>query len=39
MRDEPLPQERIGSISSLSGHPNGPLAPKPGVINEAHDES
>jgi hypothetical protein len=39
MRDEPLPQERVGSTSSLSGHATGPLAPKPGVINEAHDES
>ncbi|OAL48794.1 hypothetical protein IQ07DRAFT_86838 [Pyrenochaeta sp. DS3sAY3a] len=36
MRDEPPPQERVGSISSISG---GPLAPKPGVINEVHDES
>ena len=37
MRDEPPPQERVGSISSISG-PSG-LAPKPGVINEVHDES
>jgi hypothetical protein len=41
MRDEPLPQphERVGSIVSLSGHPGGHLAPKPGVIDEVHDES
>ncbi|CAA9964291.1 hypothetical protein CFE70_007050 [Pyrenophora teres f. teres 0-1] len=37
MRDEPPPQERVGSISSISG-PSA-LAPKPGVINEVHDES
>jgi hypothetical protein len=37
MRDEPLP-ERVGSISSMSGHMSG-LAPKPGVIDEVHDES
>ncbi|KAJ4365277.1 hypothetical protein N0V83_008896 [Neocucurbitaria cava] len=39
MRDEPPPQERVSSISSISGPSSGPLAPKPGVINEVHDES
>ncbi|KAF1939748.1 hypothetical protein EJ02DRAFT_424556 [Clathrospora elynae] len=39
MRDEPLPQERIGSTGSISGPSSGPPAPtKPGVINEVHDE-
>ncbi|KAF1839293.1 hypothetical protein BDW02DRAFT_594036 [Decorospora gaudefroyi] len=37
MRDEPPPQERIGSVGSISGPSS--LAAKPGVINEAHDES
>ncbi|KAL5120514.1 hypothetical protein ACEQ8H_001532 [Pleosporales sp. CAS-2024a] len=35
MRDEPPLQERVNSIASLSGC----LPPKPGVINEVHDES
>lgn len=39
MRDEPPPQERVGSIGSISGPASGPLAPKPGVIDEVHDES
>ncbi|KAL6707948.1 hypothetical protein ACN47E_003622 [Coniothyrium glycines] len=39
MRDEPPPQERVASAGAVSGPPSGPLAPKPGVINEAHDES
>ncbi|KAL6166097.1 hypothetical protein ACJQWK_07462 [Exserohilum turcicum] len=38
MRDEPPPQERVGSISSISGASSN-LAPKPGMISEAHDES
>ncbi|CAN9406673.1 unnamed protein product [Alternaria alternata] len=37
MRDEPPPQERVGSMGSISGPSS--LAPKPGVINEAHDEA
>jgi hypothetical protein len=37
MRDEPPPQERVGSIGSISGPSS--LATKPGVISEAHDES
>lgn len=37
MRDEPPPQERVGSIASMSGPSS--LATKPGVISEAHDES
>jgi hypothetical protein len=39
MRDEPPPQERVGSITSLSGHSAVPLAPKPSVISEAQDET
>ncbi|KAF2035447.1 hypothetical protein EK21DRAFT_96687 [Setomelanomma holmii] len=39
MRDEPPLQERIGSIASIAGHSTGPLAPKPGVIDEVHEES
>jgi hypothetical protein len=37
MRDEPPPQER--SIASLSGLSSGTHPPKPGVIDETHDES
>jgi hypothetical protein len=37
MRDEPPPQERVGSMGSISG--SSSLAPKPGVINETHDEA
>lgn len=37
MRDEPPPQERVGSMGSISGPSS--LASKPGVINEAHDEA
>lgn len=39
MRDEPPPQERVSSIGSIPGLSSGPPAPKPGVINEVHDES
>lgn len=39
MKDEPLPKERVSSISSIAGTSVAPLAPKPGVINEVHDES
>jgi hypothetical protein len=39
MKDEPTPKERIGSIGSMSATSTMSLAPKPGVINEAHDES
>ncbi|KAF2709306.1 hypothetical protein K504DRAFT_476657 [Pleomassaria siparia CBS 279.74] len=35
MKDEPAPKERMGSIAGSST----PLAPKPSVINEVHDES
>ncbi|KAI4950555.1 hypothetical protein J4E91_004440 [Alternaria rosae] len=37
MRDEPPPQERVGSMGSISGPSS--LPSKPGVINEAHDEA
>jgi hypothetical protein len=39
MRDEPPPQERVGSVGSISGPSVSSLSAKPGVINEAHDES
>ncbi|KAF2004932.1 hypothetical protein P154DRAFT_425566 [Amniculicola lignicola CBS 123094] len=40
MKDEPPPKERVGSVSSIAGSSVGtPLAPKPGVIDEEHDES
>lgn len=39
MRDEPPPQPRSNLISSHSGHSNGSLVPKPGVIDEVHNES
>ncbi|KZM25249.1 metal ion binding [Ascochyta rabiei] len=39
MRDEPPPQERVGSVSSISGPSVSSLSSKPGIINEAHDES
>ncbi|KAF2872443.1 hypothetical protein BDV95DRAFT_492253 [Massariosphaeria phaeospora] len=39
MKDEPPPKDRVGSISSIAGSSGSPLAPKPGVIDEAHDES
>jgi len=39
MRDETPPQERVGSVSSVSGPSTSPLSTKPGVINEAHNES
>jgi len=39
MRDEPPPQERVGSVGSISGPSLSPLSAKPGIINEAHDES
>ncbi|KAF2117721.1 hypothetical protein BDV96DRAFT_597608 [Lophiotrema nucula] len=39
MKDEPPPKDRIGSISSIAGSASTPLAPKPGVIDEVHDES
>jgi hypothetical protein len=40
MKDEPPPKERIGSIGSMAGSSVAtPLAPKPGVIDEVHDES
>jgi len=35
MKDEPPPKERVSSIAGSST----PLAPKPGVIDEVHDES
>ncbi|KAF1921925.1 hypothetical protein BDU57DRAFT_66519 [Ampelomyces quisqualis] len=39
MRDEPPSRERVSSITSLSGHSGALLAPKPGVISEAQEES
>ncbi|KAJ4352680.1 hypothetical protein N0V95_004064 [Ascochyta clinopodiicola] len=39
MRDEPPPQERVGSVSSISGPSVPSLSSKPGIINESHDES
>ncbi|KAF2692248.1 hypothetical protein K458DRAFT_286807 [Lentithecium fluviatile CBS 122367] len=39
MKDEPPPKERVGSISSIAGSAIAHLAPKPGVIDEVHDES
>lgn len=39
MKDEPLPKERVGSMSSIAGSAIAQLAPKPGVIDEVHDES
>jgi len=42
MKDEPPPKERVSSVGSLSGVSAGGLlasASKPGVIDEAHDES
>ncbi|KAL5435284.1 hypothetical protein PMIN06_011137 [Paraphaeosphaeria minitans] len=39
MKDEPPPKERVGSIGSLVGPSSAPLAPKPGTINEVHEES
>ncbi|KAJ4294262.1 hypothetical protein N0V90_007952 [Kalmusia sp. IMI 367209] len=39
MKDEPAPKERVGSIGSLVGPSSAPLAPKPGTINEVHEES
>lgn len=39
MRDETPPQERVGSVSSVSGPSTSPLSTQPGVINEAHNES
>jgi hypothetical protein len=36
MKDEPPPKERV---SSIAGSSSTPLAPKPGVIDEVHDES
>ncbi|KAF2809553.1 uncharacterized protein BDZ99DRAFT_417544 [Mytilinidion resinicola] len=42
MKDEPPPKERVSSVGSLSGSSAGgllALAPKPGVIDEVHDES
>lgn len=39
MKDEPPPKERVGSMSSIAGSAIAQLAPKPGVIDEAHDES
>ncbi|KAF9693656.1 hypothetical protein EKO04_008302 [Ascochyta lentis] len=39
MRDEPPPQERVGSVGSISGPSVSSLSSKPGIINEAHDES
>ncbi|KAF1975917.1 hypothetical protein BU23DRAFT_56756 [Bimuria novae-zelandiae CBS 107.79] len=39
MKDEPPPKERVGSICSTVGLPSAPLAPKPGTINEVHEES
>lgn len=38
MRDEPLPQERTPG-GSISGPAGAPLAAKPSVINEVHEES
>ncbi|KAF2269291.1 hypothetical protein CC78DRAFT_540322 [Lojkania enalia] len=39
MKDEPPPKERVGSVSSIAGSSSAALAPKPGVINEVHEES
>ncbi|KAF2184296.1 hypothetical protein K469DRAFT_579571 [Zopfia rhizophila CBS 207.26] len=40
MKDEPPPKDRVGSIGSIAGSSVvAPLAPKPGVIDEVHDES
>ncbi|KAF2635106.1 hypothetical protein P280DRAFT_493839 [Massarina eburnea CBS 473.64] len=43
MKDEPPPKERVGSMGSVAGSVPGssitPLAPKPDVINEVHEES
>ncbi|ORX98533.1 hypothetical protein BCR34DRAFT_628380 [Clohesyomyces aquaticus] len=40
MKDEPPPKDRVGSVSSIAGSSAmGSLAPKPGVIDEVHDES
>ncbi|KAF1960204.1 hypothetical protein CC80DRAFT_288424 [Byssothecium circinans] len=39
MKDEPPPKERVGSIGSVAGSSIPPLAPKPDVINEVHEES
>jgi hypothetical protein len=40
MKDEPPPKEHISSIGSIAGSSVAtPLAPKPGVIDEVHDES
>jgi len=39
MRDETPPQERVGSVSSVSGPSTSPLSTQPGAINEAHNES
>ncbi|KAF2441601.1 hypothetical protein P171DRAFT_365795 [Karstenula rhodostoma CBS 690.94] len=39
MKDEPPPKERVGSIGSIVGPSSAPLAPKPGTINEVHEES
>jgi hypothetical protein len=41
MKDEPLlSKDRVGSIGSITGlSAASPLAPKPGVIDEVHDES
>ncbi|KAL1612391.1 hypothetical protein SLS60_000617 [Paraconiothyrium brasiliense] len=39
MKDEPPPKERVGSIGSIVGQSSAPLAPKPGTINEVHEET
>ncbi|KAF2462528.1 uncharacterized protein BDR25DRAFT_133071 [Lindgomyces ingoldianus] len=40
MKDEPPPKDRVGSVGSIAvSSAMGSLAPKPGVIDEEHDES
>ena len=39
MKEEPPSKDRVGSVGALPMSSVAPLAPKPDVINEVHEES